>query len=99
VAKVGMPILAGYKLKVAARLNSRALRADAVESITCGYLSIVLMIGLAATWLLGWWWLDSVAALALIPFIIKEARAAISGEPCSGCDETSLRPSIRDRQA
>ena len=33
VAKVGMPILAGYKLKVAARLNSRALRADAVESI------------------------------------------------------------------
>ena len=80
VAKVGMPILAGYKLKVAGRLNSRALRADAVESITCGYLSIVLMIGLAATWLLGWWWLDSVAALALIPFIIKEARAAISGE-------------------
>ncbi len=83
VAKVGMPILAGYKLKVAARLNSRALRADAIESITCGYLSIVLMTGLAATRLLGWWWLDSVAALALIPFLVKEARAAISGE--CGC--------------
>jgi divalent metal cation (Fe/Co/Zn/Cd) transporter len=80
VAKVGMPILAGYKLKVAARLNSRALRADAVESITCGYLSIVLMIGLAATRLLDWWWVDGVAALALIPFLIREARAAISGE-------------------
>ena len=79
-AKIGMPILAAYKLKVAARLNSRALRADAIESITCGYLSIVLMIGLAATWLLGWWWLDSVAALGLIPFLVKEARAAISGE-------------------
>jgi divalent metal cation (Fe/Co/Zn/Cd) transporter len=75
-----MPILAGYKLKVAARLNSRALRADAVESIVCGYLSIVLIVGLAATRILGWWWLDSVAALALIPFLIKEARAAISGE-------------------
>jgi divalent metal cation (Fe/Co/Zn/Cd) transporter len=83
VAKIGMPILAGYKLKVAARLNSGALRADAVESITCGYLSIVLMIGLTATRVLGWWWLDSVAALALIPFLIKEARAAISGE--CGC--------------
>src|SRR5438270_7259484 len=82
VAKVGMPILAGYKLKVATRLNSRALRADAVESITCGYLSIVLMIGLAATWLLGWWWLDSIAALALIPFLIKEAGAAIRSESC-----------------
>jgi divalent metal cation (Fe/Co/Zn/Cd) transporter len=82
VAKIGMPILAGFKLKVAARLNSRALRADAIESITCGYLSIVLMVGLAATWLFGWWWLDSVAALALIPFLIKEGRAAISGKEC-----------------
>src|SRR5262245_45764114 len=80
VAKIGMPILAAYKLKVAARLNSRALRADAIESITCGYLSIVLMVGLAATRILGWWWLDSVAALALIPFLIKEARAAIVGD-------------------
>src|SRR5438309_9890800 len=82
VAKIGMPILAAYKLKIAARLNSRALRADAVESITCGYLSIVLIIGLVATWLLGWWWLDSVAALALIPFLSKEAGAAIRGESC-----------------
>jgi divalent metal cation (Fe/Co/Zn/Cd) transporter len=83
VAKVGMPILAGYKLKVATRLNSRALRADAIESITCGYLSIVLIIGLAATRLLGWWWLDSVAALALVPFLIKEARGAVRGECCA----------------
>src|SRR5438552_14713339 len=98
IAKIGMPILAAYKLKVAARLNSRALRADAIESITCGYLSIVLMIGLAATRLLGWWWLDRVAALALIPFLVKEAHAAISGEPCSACNDTSLRTSIRDEE-
>lgn len=82
VAKIGMPILAGYKLKVAARLNSRALRADAVESIVCSYLSIVLMVGLAATRILGWWWLDSVAALALIPFLLKEGGAAIRGDCC-----------------
>ena len=87
VAKIGMPILAGYKLKVAARLNSGALRADAIEAIVCGYLSIVLMVGLAATRILGWWWLDSVAALALIPFLIKEARAAIEGEDaCCSAD-------------
>jgi divalent metal cation (Fe/Co/Zn/Cd) transporter len=86
VAKVGMPILAGYKLKVAARLNSLALRADAMESITCGYLSIVLMIGLAATWLFDWWWLDSVAALALIPFLVKEGRAAVKGDGCRCAD-------------
>lgn len=81
-AKVGMPILAGYKLKVAVRLGSRALRADAMEAITCGYLSIVLMVGLAATRLFGWWWLDSLAALALIPFLVKEGREAVKGDGC-----------------
>ena len=80
-AKIGMPLLARFKLKVAARLNSRALRADAMEAITCGYLSGVLMIGLAVTRLLpGLWWLDSVAALGLIPLLLKEGREAISGE-------------------
>src|SRR5438094_4742894 len=95
VAKVGMPILAGYKLKVAARLNSRALRADAVESITCGYLSIVLMIGLAATRLLGWWCVDRFAALALITFRLREARAAIAGDECCARAESSSHGSWR----
>src|SRR5213595_1959142 len=98
VAKVGMPILAAYKLKVAARLNSRALRADAIESITCGYLSIVLIVGLSATRILGWWWLDSVAALALIPFLIKEAREAIHGESCGGSDDPSSCPNTTYRE-
>ena len=91
-AKVGMPILAGWKLKVAARLGSHALRADAMEAITCGSLSVVLIAGLAVTRLLpGLWWLDRVAALALIPFLVKEGREAISGEcrchaPCGEGD-------------
>lgn len=85
-AKIGMPVLAGWKLKVAARLNSKALRADAMEAITCGYLSVVLMVGLAVTRLLpSLWWLDSAAALVLIPFLIKEGREAVTGE-CS-CGE------------
>lgn len=84
-AKIGMPVLAGFKLRVAARLGSRALRADAMEAITCGYLSVVLMIGLAVARLLpGLWWLDSAAALGLIPLLLKEGREAISGE-CACC--------------
>ena len=84
-AKVGMPVLAGLKLKVAARLGSRALRADAMEAITCGYLSVVLMVGLAATRVFGWWWLDSVLALVLVPFLVKEGHAAVTGEcTCGG---------------
>lgn len=80
IAKVGMPLLAGMKLKVAARLQSRALRADAMEAVTCGYLSVVLIAGLAVTRLFGWWWLDSIASLALVPFLIKEGREAVNGE-------------------
>ena len=84
-AKIGMPVLAGWKLKVATRLGSNALRADAMEAVTCGSLSVVLMIGLAVTRLLpGLWWLDSVAALALIPLLLKEGREAITGE-CGCC--------------
>ena len=89
-AKLGMPVLAGWKLKVAARLGSKALRADAMEAITCGYLSVVLVIGLATTRLLpGLWWLDSVAALALIPLLLKEGREAVTGGCgcCAGGDD------------
>jgi divalent metal cation (Fe/Co/Zn/Cd) transporter len=85
VAAVGMPILAKLKLRVAApdRLNSKALRADAMEALTCGYLSLVLIAGLIVTRVLGWWWLDNVAALALVPLLIKEGREAVKGEGCS----------------
>jgi divalent metal cation (Fe/Co/Zn/Cd) transporter len=89
VAAVGMPLLAKCKLKVAGadRLNSKALRADAMEAFTCGYLSLALIVGLTATRLFGWWWLDSVAALLLIPLLIKEGREAIKGEcACSHCE-------------
>lgn len=96
VAKIVMPILAGYKLNIASRLNSRALRADAMESITCGYLSIVLMAGLAATRVFGWWWLDSVAALALIPFLVREGRAAIRGESC--CSDAGCQKNEKEKQ-
>ena len=84
VAALGMPVLAKAKIRVADRIGSKALRADAMETFTCGFLSWVLLAGLAANALLHWWWLDSVAALVLVPFLLKEGREAITGE-CS-CD-------------
>ena len=82
VAALGMPVLAKAKIRVADRIGSKALRADAMETFTCGFLSWVLLAGLAANALLHWWWLDSVAALVLVPFLLKEGREAITGE-CS----------------
>ena len=40
-----MVILSRAKIRVAEQLGSRALRADAVEAITCGYLSAVVIVG------------------------------------------------------
>ena len=85
-AAVGMPALARAKIRVADEIGSRALRADAMETFTCGYLSWVLLAGLVANALLHWWWLDSVAALVLVPLLIKEGREAVSGE-CCGCED------------
>ena len=52
VAAVGMPVLARIKLRLANLIGSRALRADAMETLTCGYLAWVLLAGLATNALL-----------------------------------------------
>jgi divalent metal cation (Fe/Co/Zn/Cd) transporter len=73
--------LARAKMRVANQIGSRALRADAVESITCGYLSGVVVLGLIAQLFMpGWWWVDSAASLAIVILLIKEACEAWEGE-------------------
>jgi len=67
-----MPILARAKLKTAAGLESKALRADAYETITCAWLSTTTLAGLVLNAAFSWWWADPVAALVLIPFIVRE---------------------------
>jgi divalent metal cation (Fe/Co/Zn/Cd) transporter len=69
--------LARAKIQVATQLGSRALRADAVESITCGYLSGVVVAGLVAQLLMpGWWWVDSVTSLTIVVLLVKEGGEA-----------------------
>lgn len=82
IAALGMPSLARAKIKVADEIGSRALRADAMETFTCGYLAWVLLAGLAANAAFHLWWLDGVAALVLVPLLIKEGKEAITGQ-CS----------------
>jgi divalent metal cation (Fe/Co/Zn/Cd) transporter len=75
-----MWVLSRRKLRVAAALGSRALRADAVESITCGWLSFVVVIGLLAQFAFGAWWVDSVTSLAILWLLVKEGREAWKAE-------------------
>jgi cation diffusion facilitator family transporter len=78
VSLIVMPALAIYKKKIASEINSRALRADALETLACSYLSLTLVVGLGANSLFGWWWADPVAALAMVYFLVKEGWEAIT---------------------
>ena len=80
IAAVAMPVLARAKRRVADTINSRSLRADAMETLTCGYLSWILLVGLALNAATHWWWIDSAASLVIVPLLIREAFEAISGE-------------------
>jgi divalent metal cation (Fe/Co/Zn/Cd) transporter len=78
-----MYVLARRKLAIAEKLASRALRADAVESITCGWLSFVALLGLLAQFVFGAWWIDAVTSLAIVWFLVKEGREAWTAEGCA----------------
>ncbi len=94
VAAMLMPLLWQGKLRVAKRINSPALKADAACSVTCAYMSLTLLVGLLLNRFFGWWWADPLAALALVYFLIQEGREALhearTGETCSCCaDDTT----------
>ena len=88
VALISIPAmryLAGRKIAIAERIGSRALRADAMEAVTCGWLSFVVVISLAAQWISGAWWIGGVGSLAIVWLLIKEGREAWSGRDCCCC--------------
>lgn len=83
VAVLAIPImvmLARRKLALAEQLGSAALRADAVESVACLWLSVVVVVGLLAQRAFGAWWIDAVTSLAIVSFLVKEGREACRGE-------------------
>jgi divalent metal cation (Fe/Co/Zn/Cd) transporter len=90
-AAIVMPVLWQGKLRVARRIGSAALRADAACSVTCAYMSVTLLVGLLLNRFLGWWWADPLAALVLVYFIVQEGREAWqearTGEHCDCGDE------------
>ncbi|HVC21704.1 MAG TPA: cation transporter [Vicinamibacterales bacterium] len=79
-----MALLARGKLRLAGRLHSHALRADAVESLTCGYLSVIVCVALLAQLTVHAWWIAGASALVVVPFLWHEGREAWVGEGC--CD-------------
>ena len=82
LAALVMPWLAKQKRQLSAATASAALRADAAESAVCGYLALIALVGLIvnAVWRVSW--ADPVAALTLLPLILREGWEAMKGRPC-----------------
>jgi divalent metal cation (Fe/Co/Zn/Cd) transporter len=70
VSLVIMPVLAYLKGRTGREMGSRALVADSKETWVCSYLSLALLLGVGLNVLFGWWWADSLGALAMLPVII-----------------------------
>ncbi|MBI2851304.1 MAG: cation transporter [Chloroflexi bacterium] len=68
------------KMHLSKKLGSPALRGEAIESLVCDLQDLTVLVGLGANVLWSWWWADPVAALVLIPFLLKEGLEAVRGE-------------------
>jgi divalent metal cation (Fe/Co/Zn/Cd) transporter len=77
---VVMTILYFKKMTIAEKLGSGSLRAEAKETLVCDLQDLTVLVGLGANFLFGWWWADPVAALGLIPLLIKEGWEGVIGE-------------------
>jgi cation diffusion facilitator family transporter len=84
-AMIVMPLLARAKRRVAAQIQSGALRADSRQADFCAWLSAILLVGLLLHSLLGWWWADPVAALVMVPAIAREGVQGLRGQKCDDC--------------
>jgi divalent metal cation (Fe/Co/Zn/Cd) transporter len=81
-ALIVMPLLGRAKRRVAAQLNSGALHSDSRQADFCAYLSAILLLGLLLHAIAGWWWADPVAALVMVPIIVREGVQGLRGESC-----------------
>ncbi len=85
VSLIVMPLLVRAKRRVARALGSAAMNADATQTQICTYLSAILLGGLVLNAVFGWWWADSLAALVMVPILVKEGWDAIRGKHCDDC--------------
>jgi divalent metal cation (Fe/Co/Zn/Cd) transporter len=74
---VVLPLLARAKLRVAASLESQALRGDGVLSLAGGVLAAATLLSLVLEAALDWWWADAVAALLIAALLATEGAGTV----------------------
>jgi divalent metal cation (Fe/Co/Zn/Cd) transporter len=77
-----MPLLGIAKQRIGRRMGSIATQGEGAQNLLCAYMAGALLVGLAGNALLGLWWLDPVAALAIAVLAVRECVEAWRGESC-----------------
>lgn len=77
-----MPLLSWLERRTGRELGSASVVADSKQTLLCTYLSGVLLVGLLANSLLGWGWVDPVAALVIAAAAVREGVEAWRGDSC-----------------
>jgi hypothetical protein len=63
-------------------MGSVATQGEGAQNLLCAYMAAALLAGLAGNALLGLWWLDPTAALAIAALAVREGIQAWQGESC-----------------
>ncbi len=82
IAAIGMPLLGKAKRRLAKSTGSAALQADSAQTSICAYMAWIGLGGLLANAIFHVAWADPVAALLLLPLVLREANRARRGELC-----------------
>lgn len=85
VSLVVMPLLARAKRRVGVALDSRAVQADATQTVLCVWLSAILLAGLTLNAAFGWWWADPLAALGIVYIAAREGIELLRADALDDC--------------
>ena len=77
-----MPFLSFAERRAGRELGSASAIADSKQTLICSYLSAALLFGLLLNTLFGWAWADSIAALVIVVFAVREGLEAWRGDAC-----------------
>ena len=81
-AIVCMPLLSREKRRIGSALSSNAMLTDSKQTDFCMYQAAIVLLGLLCRALFGINWTDGVAALILVPFLVRAGVLALRGEQC-----------------
>jgi divalent metal cation (Fe/Co/Zn/Cd) transporter len=83
VSLIVMPVVSWWERRAGRELGSASAVADSKQTLLCAWLSAALLLGLLLNAAFGWAWADSIAALAIAGFAVREGIEAWRGDACA----------------